>query len=67
MMVWRRLLKADPIDWLLASGDPGLCRAVSVDLLDLPADGEQAAREWSAVLEIDPIAKVLSKQGAEGH
>lgn len=66
-MVWKKLLKADPLPWLLESEPPGVRYLALRDVLMLPRDsGELCAARKQAHQE-GPIATVLANMEEAGY
>jgi hypothetical protein len=61
---WKKVLKADPIDWLLEPDDPGVRYLALRDIVD--ADTAELAKAKKAAHTTGPIAEVLSKMDKEG-
>jgi hypothetical protein len=63
---WRRVLKGDPLPWLLAPDTPAVRHLTMRWLLDEPADLPKVRRALGAAMRTDPIAATLEAQHPEG-
>jgi hypothetical protein len=63
--VWRKLLKADPTDWLLEPDDPGVRYLALRDIVDAGEKEIKAAR--TKAHREGPIAVILENMNPEGY
>ncbi len=66
---WSKLLRADPIPWLLEpdADNPGVRYFTLVDLLDAPPGSQEAQQARAAVMANGPVPAILDAQSAEGY
>jgi hypothetical protein len=62
---WKKLLKADPTDWLLEPADPGVRYLALRDIVEAGADEIRTAR--SKAHREGPIAAILANMAPEGY
>ncbi|GAC1396384.1 MAG: hypothetical protein NVSMB65_15560 [Chloroflexota bacterium] len=67
MAIWRRVLKEDPVPWLLEGETPAVRHLALRHLLDQPADAPEVRRARAAAMRADPIASILAAQDAAGY
>ena len=65
-MVWKRNLKADPTDWLLAEGEPWVVYHTLVDILGKKETDPDAVVARRAIADTEPVRELFSAQSAEG-
>jgi hypothetical protein len=63
---WVRLLRDDPLPWLLEDGDPAVQAATLTRLLRRPDDDREVAAARRRAMASDPIAGILAAQDPEG-
>ena len=63
---WLRMLKADPLPWLLDEGAPAVRHLALRQLLDQPADAPAVRQVRDAAMRTDPIVSILAAQQPEG-
>lgn len=61
---WKKLLKADPTDWLLEEDDPGVRYLVLRDIVD--ADGKEVKAARTRAHKEGPIAAILANMNPAG-
>jgi hypothetical protein len=66
MTTWLRMLKGDPLPWLLEEETPAVRQLALRQLLDQPADAPAVRQARAAAMQIDPIAAILAAQQPEG-
>lgn len=66
---WSKLLRANPLPWLLApdAENPGVRYFTLVDLLDVPPDSKEAQQARAALMTSGPVPAILDAQSAEGY
>jgi hypothetical protein len=67
MEPWNRVLRADPLDWLLEPEDPAVRHLVLRDLLDRPAEDPELIASRDAAMRVAPIGTILAAQAPEGY
>jgi len=60
---WRRALKADPVPWLLAEGEPWVRYRTLLDLMDRPEDDPEVIEAREAMLA-HPLVRELADKAA---
>ena len=67
MSDWRRVLRDDPLPWLLEE-DAAAVRHLALHLLlDEPEDAPSVRHARDAAMRSDPIATILAAQATEGY
>ena len=66
MATWIRMLKEDPLPWLLEEETPAVRHLALRQLLDLPEDAPEVQQARAAAMRADPIAAILAAQEPEG-
>jgi len=61
---WKDLLKANPVDWLLAEGEPWVRYRTLVDLLDRPKDDPEVVAARQAMLEHPAVQGLVAEAAA---
>jgi len=64
---WRRVLRTDPLPWLLDPAAPAVRHLALRDLLDRPVDDPEVVAARAAAMAADPIAGILAAQQPEGY
>jgi len=67
MDAWTRMLRSDPLDWLLERDDPPVRHLALRQLLDLPADDPDVLEARAAAMAAMPIARILDAQHPDGY
>jgi hypothetical protein len=67
MAGWQTALRADPLDWLLETGDPAVRHLALRQLLDRPEEDPDVATSLRAAMAADPIASILAAQKVDGY
>src|SRR5260370_42258019 len=66
MTTWLRMLKGDPLPWLLEEETPAVRHLALRQLLDQPEDAPLVRQARAAAMQTDPIASILGAQQPEG-
>jgi hypothetical protein len=66
MTTWLRMLKGDPLPWLLEAETPAVRHLALRQLLDRPEDAPEVRQAREAAMHTDPIASILAAQQPEG-
>ena len=66
-MAWKRVLKADPTDWLLEPQDPRIRFWALQDLEGKGPDHPEVQEAQDALMESPPVTAILDAQQPEGH
>jgi hypothetical protein len=66
MTGWQRVLRDDPLPWLLEEDTPAVRHVALRQLLDLPEDAPEVRAARAAAMRADPIAGILAAQQPEG-
>jgi hypothetical protein len=66
MTTWLRMLKGDPLPWLLEAETPAVRHLALRQLLDQPADAPEVRQARAAAMQTDPIASILAAEQPEG-
>jgi hypothetical protein len=66
MVAWQRMLKGDPLPWLLAEDTAAVRHLALRQLLDQPADAPAVRQARAAAMHADPIASILAAQQPAG-
>src|SRR5215470_7881227 len=66
MTTWLRMLKADPLPWLLEEETPAVRHLALRRLLDQPEGAPLVRQARAAAMHTDPIASILAAQQPEG-
>lgn len=66
MTTWLRVLKGDPLPWLLDGETPAVRHLALRRLLDQPVDAPEVVQARAAAMRTDPIAAILAAQQPEG-
>ena len=66
-MAWKRVLKADPTDWLLEPRDPSVRSRALKDLGGIEPDHPEVREAQEAIMESAPVRAILEAQQPEGH
>lgn len=66
MASWLRLLKGDPLPWLLEEDTPAIRHLALRQLLDQPEDAPEVQQARANAMQSDPIAAILTAQDPEG-
>jgi hypothetical protein len=66
MTAWQRILKDDPLPWLLEVDTPAVRHLALRQLLDQPADAPEVRQACAAAMQTDPIATILAAQQPGG-
>ncbi len=66
-MAWKRVLKADPTDWLLEPVDPCFRFWALQDLEGMKPDHPEVRETQEAIMESAPVRAILDAQHPEGH
>jgi hypothetical protein len=64
---WKRLLKADPIDWLLEEDNPSVRFFTLTGLLNKPHNGSLARKAKDQIMQVGVVPKILSRQKEGGY
>jgi len=64
---WLDALNADPLPWLLEPGNPSVRYLTLTDLLDRTADDPEVAGAHRAILDLEPVRRILNAQWPEGY
>lgn len=64
---WRRLLSADPVDWLLEEGNPSARLHTLTDVLDLPESDGRVVEARRDVMQRGIVSRLLDLQEPDGH
>jgi hypothetical protein len=67
MVDWKRMLKADPIGWLLEEDNPSVRFFTLTGLLDEPQKGALASRAKKQIMQVGVVPKILSRQKEGGY
>lgn len=67
MSEWKRLLKADPTDWLLENDNPSVRYYVLTDLLDVPQSDARVAQARLEVMRSGAVPRILARQADGGY
>jgi hypothetical protein len=67
MRDWRKLLKADPTDWLLEEDDPSVRYFTLTRILDLPEKHQNVRKARQRIMEIGVVPAILAKQQPGGN
>jgi len=67
MNEWKKLLKADPTDWLLEEDNPSVRYYTLTEILDKPSSDNEIKEAKRQIMEIGPVPKILEKQNPLGH
>jgi len=65
MKNWKKLLKADPTDWLLEESDPGVRYLALRDIVE--ADEKEVKEARQKAHREGPIATILDNMNPEGY
>lgn len=63
---WYRLLKADPIEWLLDPGNPSVRYWTLIDLLDRPRDDPAVQQAAAQIGEMPLVLYILGRRNRKG-
>ena len=66
LMNWKRVLKADPTEWLLSVGQPWVVYRTLVDILDSEEADPEVVTAKAAIARAEPINKIFAQQMTEG-
>ena len=66
-MAWKRVLKADPTEWLLEPEDPSVRFWALQDLEGKGLDSPEVREAQDAIMESSPVKAILDAQQPEGH
>ncbi len=66
MATWLRMLKADPLPWLLEEDTPAVRHLALRLLLDQPEDAPDVRQALASAMVTDPIVTILAAQQPEG-
>lgn len=66
MNAWLRMLKGNPLPWLLEDENPAVRHLALHQLLDQPEDAPEVREALAAAMQTDPIASILAAQQPEG-
>jgi hypothetical protein len=66
MTTWLRMLKGDPLPWLLEEETPAVRHLALRQLLDQPEDAPLVRQARAAAMHTDPIASILAAGHPEG-
>jgi hypothetical protein len=66
MSTWQRLLKGDPLPWLLEDETPAVRHLALRQLLDQPRDAPVVRQARGAAMHAEPISAILAAQAPEG-
>ncbi|MGZ3583990.1 MAG: nitrogen fixation protein NifH, partial [Ktedonobacterales bacterium] len=66
MASWQRVLKADPLPWLLEGDTPAVRHLALRHLLDQPADAPEVRQARASAMQADPIGAILAAQQPAG-
>ena len=66
MTTWTRMLKNDPLPWLLEEDTPAIRHLALRRLLDQPEDAPDVRQAHVAAMQADPIAAILAAQRPDG-
>ncbi|HSF82236.1 MAG TPA: hypothetical protein VLA49_13420 [Anaerolineales bacterium] len=66
-MPWKKILKDDPLPWLLEPEDPGARYLALRDLLERPDDDQELAEARQKAYTAGPIATILANMQPEGY
>src|SRR5262249_54680012 len=66
MTAWLRMLREDPMPWLLGKETPAVRHLALRMLLDQPEDAREVGQARAAAMHTDPIAAILAAQQPEG-
>jgi hypothetical protein len=64
---WHRLLKADPLPWLLDSDNPSVRYFALRDLFDRPRDDPEVVATQKAIMASRPVREILEAQYPQGY
>ncbi len=64
---WLRMLRADPLPWLLEDRDPAVQHLALRNLLDMAQDSAEARDARKRAMTADPIAAILAAQSPGGY
>lgn len=66
MATWTRMLKNDPLPWLLEEDTPAIRHLALCWLLDQPENSPDVRQAHAAAMQADPIAAILAAQHPDG-
>ncbi len=66
MADWREVLKADPVDWLLASEDASVRYFALTKILGRPADTRKVLETRAAICDSQIVQEIYARQDAAG-
>jgi hypothetical protein len=64
---WKKLLKADPIDWLLEEENPSVRYFTLTKLLDKSEASSEVKEAKKAIMTTGTVPKILAKMNTEGY
>src|SRR3972149_4576936 len=64
---WRRLLKADPIPWLLEDGNPSVRYLTLTRILGMTERNKEVRQARGKIMEIGAVPAILAKQEPGGY
>src|SRR3974390_853418 len=66
MTTWLRLLRGNPLPWLLEEETPAVRHMTLRQLLDQPENAPEVQQARDAAMQADPIASILAAKQPEG-
>ena len=67
MDLWKTVLKADPIPWLLEDDNPGVKHMTLTAILDRPESDPEVRKARAEIMRKGLVPKILAKQEAGGN
>jgi hypothetical protein len=67
MTTWLRMLRGDPLPWLLEEDTPAVRHLALRWLLDKPEEAPAVLQARAAAMRADPIAAILAAQAPQGY
>ena len=64
---WKRVLKADPTDWLLEPDNPSVRYFTLTEILEWPEDSPDVRETRTEIMETGAVPKILAKQTGGGY
>lgn len=64
---WRRILRGDPIPWLLESDNPSVRYFTLRDIVESPESAPQLQKARQAIMEWGLVKEILARQHPEGY